>query len=441
MTGFTPDRRSLLKGGAITLAAAATMSADQLLGYAKAWAQTSQWKPEPGAKINLLRWKRFVEAEDVAFMKIVDAFQNATGVTITVSNESYDDIQPKASVAANTGQGLDMVWGLYSLPFLFPSKCLDVTDVAEYLGKKNGGWASSGEQYGKYNGKWIGVPVAATGGLVNYRVAAAEKAGHKTFPEDLAGLQDLFKGMNKNGTPGGMALGHASGDANGWVHWALWAHGGKLIDKDNKVTINSPETAKSLEYVKSLYDNFIPGTASWNDSSNNKAFLAGQLHLTTNGISVYVTAKKEAPAIAEDMNHAHLPKGLDGKRRELHLGFPILIFSFTKFPQACKAFTAFLMEPEQFNPWVESAQGYLSPFLKAYEKNPIWTADPKNTPYRDVATTASTPAGEAQMSENAAAAIADFVVVDMYANYCTGREDVKTAMASAERAAKRIFRA
>lgn len=441
MTGFTPDRRSLLKGGAITLAAAATMSADQLLGYAKAWAQASQWKPEAGAKINLLRWKRFVEAEDVAFMKIVDAFQKATGVTITVSNESYDDIQPKASVAANTGQGLDMVWGLYSLPFLFPTKCMDVSDVADYLGKKNGGWAESGKQYGMYNGKWIGVPVAATGGLVNYRVAAAEKAGHKTFPNDLAGFSDLVKGMNKNGTPAGMALGHASGDANGWVHWALWAHGGKLIDKDNKVTINSPETAKSLEYVKGLYDNFIPGTASWNDSSNNKAFLAGQLHLTTNGISVYVTAKKEAPAIAEDMNHAHLPVGLDGKRRELHLGFPILIFSFTKFPQACKAFTAFMMEPEQFNPWVESAQGYLSPFQLAFEKNPIWTADPKNTPYRDVASTASTPAGEAQMSENAAAAIADFVVVDMYANYCTGREDVKTAMSSAERAAKRIFRA
>lgn len=61
MTGFTPDRRSLLKGGAITLAAAATMSADQLLGHAKAWAQASPWKPEAGAKINLLRWKRFVE--------------------------------------------------------------------------------------------------------------------------------------------------------------------------------------------------------------------------------------------------------------------------------------------------------------------------------------------------------------------------------------------
>ncbi|MEA2863717.1 MAG: multiple sugar transport system substrate-binding protein, partial [Bradyrhizobium sp.] len=288
MSKFTTDRRSLLKGGATMLAAAATMSSEQLLGYAKAWAQASQWKPEAGAKINMMRWKRFVESEDVAFMKIVDAFQKATGVTINVSNESYDDLQPKASVAANTGQGLDLVWGLYSLPFLFPSKCTDMTDVADYLGKKNGGWTPSGEAYGKLDNKWIGVPVAATGGLVNYRIAAAEKAGHKEFPKDLGGFADLVKGMNKNGTPAGMALGHASGDANGWLHWALWAHGGNLIDKDNKVVVNSPETAKALEYVKGLYDNFVPGTASWNDSSNNKAFVAGQLYLTVNGISIYV---------------------------------------------------------------------------------------------------------------------------------------------------------
>ena len=65
MSILTPDRRSLLKGGATMLAAAAPMSDEQLLGYAKAWAQDAQWKPEAGAKINLLRWKRFVPAEDV----------------------------------------------------------------------------------------------------------------------------------------------------------------------------------------------------------------------------------------------------------------------------------------------------------------------------------------------------------------------------------------
>src|ERR1700742_2821662 len=158
MTKLIPDRRSLLKGGATLLAAAATMSSEQLLGYAKAWAQTAQWKPEAGAKINLLRWKRFVEAEDQSFMAMVQAFTKATGVEVNVSNESYDDIQPKASVAANTGQGLDMVWGLYSLPHLFPEKCLDMSDVANYLGGKYGGWTASAEAYAKTGNKWVGIP-------------------------------------------------------------------------------------------------------------------------------------------------------------------------------------------------------------------------------------------------------------------------------------------
>ncbi|WP_375411064.1 ABC transporter substrate-binding protein [uncultured Bradyrhizobium sp.] len=440
MTDFTPDRRSLLKGGAVTMAAAATMSADQLLNYATAWAQASQWKPEKGAKINLLRWKRFVEAEDAAFMKMVEAFQKATGVTVTVSNESFDDLQPKASVAANTGQGLDMVWGLYSLPHLLSTKVTDVADVANYLGGKYGGWTKSAEDYCKVGNKWVGIPIAATGGLLNYRIAACEKAGFKEFPKDTAGMLEMFKGLNKNGTPGGMALGHASGDANGWLYWALWAFGGNLVDANDKVVINSPETAASLEYIKQLYATFIPGTVSWNDSSNNKAFLAGQLHCTNNGISIYVAAKKENPAIAEDMNHAYLPVGPLGKPAELHLAFPMLIFNFTKSPQACKALTAFMLEADQFNPWIEGAQGYLSHFLNAYDNNPIWTADPKTTPYRDVAKRARTPAGLGTLGENAAAAIADFIVVDMFANYCTGREDVKGAMASAERQAKRLYR-
>ena len=440
MTGFTPDRRSLLKGSALTLAAAATMSADQLLGYAKAWAQTANWKPEAGAKINLLRWKRFVESEDVAFMNIVAAFSKATGVQINVTNESYEDVQPKASVAANTGQGLDMVWGLYSLPHLFPTKVMDVTDVATYLGGKYGGWTPSAEAYCKTGDKWVGIPIATTGGLINYRIAACEKAGFKEFPKDTASFLELCKGLNKNGTPAGMALGHASGDANGWLHWALWSHGGNLVDKNDKVVINSPETAKALEYVKQLYETFIPGTVSWNDSSNNKAFLAGQLHCTNNGISIYVSAKKENPAIAADMNHAYLPVGPIGKPTELHLAFPILIFNFTKFPNACKAFTAFMLEADQFNPWISAAQGYLSHFLLTYDANPIWTADPKTTPYRDVAKRTLTPAGQGTLGENAAAAIADFIVVDMFANYCTGREDVKGAMAGAERQTKRLYR-
>jgi multiple sugar transport system substrate-binding protein len=440
MTGITFDRRSLLRRSIAAAAAIQAFSAAELLNMAKAWAQAAPWKPEAGAKLNVLRWKRFVEAEDKAFVAMVDAFSKANGVEVNVSNESYEDVQPKASVAANTGQGLDLVWGLYSLPHLFPEKCLDMTDVADYLGGKYGGWVPSGEAYGKAGGKWICVPVALTGSLINYRISSIEKAGFKEFPKDTGAFLELCKALKQNNTPPGFALGHASGDANTWLHWALWSHGGALVDKDGKVAINTPETAKALEYVKQLYETFIPGTASWNDSSNNKAFLAGELHCTDNGISIYVTSKREKPDIAADMNHAYYPLGPVGKPTELHLAFNLLVFNFTKYPQASKAFAAFMQEAPNFNPWIEAAQGYLSPFLNAYSANPVWTADPKTTPYRDVGKRTLTPAGQAPLNEKAAAAVSEFIVVDMFANYCVGREDVKGAIALAERAAKRLYR-
>ena len=54
-----------------------------------------------------------------------------------------------------------------------------------------------------------------------------------------------------------------------------------------------------------------------------------------------------------------------------------MVMTYTKYPQACKALLAFMLEADNFNPWIESAQGYLTHCLNAYDKNPIWTADPE----------------------------------------------------------------
>ena len=185
---YEMDRRSLLKGSTAA-AAVAAVSAEQLFNFATAWAQSAPFKPEANAKINVLRWRRFVEAEDKAFMAMVEAFQKATGVAVSISNESFDDIQPKASVAANTGQGLDMVWGLYSLPHLFPEKCLDVSDVANYLGNKYGGWVPSAEQYGKSGNKWINTQIIADVGTDVTSVTDAPGTG--TFRYRVMAYNDV----------------------------------------------------------------------------------------------------------------------------------------------------------------------------------------------------------------------------------------------------------
>jgi multiple sugar transport system substrate-binding protein len=89
---------------------------------------------------------------------------------------------------------------------------------------------------------------------------------------------------------------------------------------------------------------------------------------------------------------------------------------------------------------LEAAAGYLTNTLQAYDNNPVWTKDPKNLVFKNAARNTLPASGIAPVDERAAAAIADFIVVDMFANYCTGREDLKGAMSVAERQAKRIYR-
>ncbi|MCW5634694.1 MAG: extracellular solute-binding protein [Rubrivivax sp.] len=437
------NRRGVLKGGAALAAA----SAANLLAFAQAWAQSSPFKPEKGAKLSLMRWKRFIQAEEDSFMKLVDAFSKATGVEVKVTHESLDDVQPKASVSANTGQGPDLFWGLYSLPHLFPTKVVDVTDVANYLGKKYGGWVPSAETYGKGGGKWIAIPVAYNGNVINYRQSMIEKAGFKEVPKDTAGFLELMKALKAKSVPGGFALGRASGDGNAWVHWALWSHGGNLVDAKDKVIINSPETVKALEYVKEMSDHFVSGTASWNDAFNNKAFLTGEVSLTNNGVSIYAAAKAGAAKgdakmkeIMDDMNHALWPVGPVGKPTEFHIAYPLMLMRYSKVPNAGKAFMAFMLEAENYNQWLEDSVAYLTHPLNAYDANKVWTSDPKLSLVRDVAKRTLTAGGLGSVGEKAASALADFVVLDMFASVATGRASVKEAIAVAERQARRIYR-
>jgi multiple sugar transport system substrate-binding protein len=437
-------RRNVLKTGA-TLAGA---SAANLALWAEAWAQASPFKPEAGASLQLLRWKRFVQAEEDAFMALVANFTKATGVEVKVVNESLADVQPKASVAANTNQGPDLFWGLYSLPHLFPTKVIDVSDVAGYLGKKYGGWVPTAEVYGKSGGKWIAIPVAYNGNVINYRISAIEKAGFKEVPKDTAGFLELMKALKAKGTPGGMALGRAAvGDGNAWVHWAMWSQGANLVDKDDKVIIDSPATVKALEYVKALSETFVPGTASWDDSFNNKAFAESQIWLTNNGVSIYAAAKAaaakgdaKAKDVMDDMSHSLWPVGPAGKPTEFHICYPLMAMQYTKSPNACKAFMAFMLEADNYNKWLQDAVGYLTHPLNAYDSNPVWSTDPKLSMLKDASRRTLTAGGLGSVGEKAAGALADSVMLDLVASVCTGQASIKDAIAVAERQAKRIYR-
>jgi multiple sugar transport system substrate-binding protein len=436
------NRRKFLESSA-GVAAAAT------LGTGTVWsplvhAQTLNLKPEKGAKLRVLRWSRFVQGDIDQYMKNVAAFTAKTGVEVRVDNEGWEDVRPKAAVAANTGAGPDIILSTNDDANLYPEKLVDTTDLCDYLGKKYGGWYPAADAYLRPDGKkWIGVPLGCAGAMMVYRESMLKAAGVNAFPKNTDGFLAMFKALKEKNTPGGMALGNATGDS-GWTHWLMWAFGGKIVDKDNKVVIDSPETLKALEYSKELYANFIPGTLSWLDPNNNKAFLDGQISVTNNGISVYYAAKNskddKVKEMASDINHASFPIGPVGSPTEYHLFFNQMIMKYTKYPQAAKAFLQHMMEADQFNAWLQGGGGYVSHPLKAYDANPIWTSDPKHTPYRDAFKNLR-PAGYAgKLGYASAGALGDFIVSNMVAEAASGSKTPKEAAERAQKRAERYYK-
>src|SRR5689334_24450080 len=102
------------------IAVAATL-ADKLYAQGEA-------KPESGAKLRVLRWKRFVQGDEDAWLANTTKFTEQTGVEVRVDSESWEDIRAKAAVAANVGSGPDIILSTNDDSHQYPDKLLDVSD-------------------------------------------------------------------------------------------------------------------------------------------------------------------------------------------------------------------------------------------------------------------------------------------------------------------------
>ncbi|RVH17915.1 ABC transporter substrate-binding protein [Sinorhizobium meliloti] len=425
------------------LATSAALAGVAGLGIRPSFAQAEpSYKPEEGASLRLLRWTPFVKGDEDAWIANTKKFTEATGVEVRIDKESWEDIRPKAAVAANVGSGPDMVMCWFDDAHQYPDKLVDLTELADYLGNKYGGWYDGLKGYASRDGQFIAMPLAAIGNAVCYRESHMKAAGFSEFPKDTAGFLELCKALKAKGTPAGFPHGKAVGDGNNYAHWLLWSHGGKMVDESGKVTINSPETLAAVNYAKSLYESFIPGTESWLDINNNRAFLAGQVSLTANGVSLYYAAKKDAALaeLAADIRTTNFPVGPVGQSVELHQTSSILLFKHSKYPEAAKAYLKFMMEADQMNAWIEGSSAYCCQPLKAFAANPVWTSDPIHAPYARASETLRPNGYAGPLGYASAGVMADYVLVDMFASAVTGQATPEDAVIEAERRANRYYR-
>jgi multiple sugar transport system substrate-binding protein len=435
-------RRSLLAASAAGMAATA-------IGDAGAQIQRREGGSlnlpiENGATLRMLRPVRFVPADEENWRANCARFTQQTGVQVQVDFVGWEDISQQTAVTANTGAGPDLIVGFNEAPHVYVDKLVELSDVAEYIGNRYGGWLALAQRYGKKHGTndWIGLPFGSTGGPLVWRKSALNAVGYQEPPDDLPGFLDLAKKLKASGKPMGFALGNAVGDGNGFANWMVWAHGAWLVNEDGSVGINSPQTVEALTYLRELYQQFIPGTTAWNDVSNNRAYASQELWLSQNGVSLYFSLKNDPATrpIADDTYHSLVPKGKASSTPNAGLTLNAMLFKHSRFPNASKALLAFLLESEQYDPWLQANLGYWSQPLEAYTDSAVWKSDPKIEIFKNTMRSTFWNGYKGPISQASASATNDYVLVQMCAAAASGEATPEAAAREAARRAERYFR-
>ncbi len=89
----------------------------------------------------MLRPVRFVQADRRCFsVPMQSDLRTKTGVEIKVDFVGWEDINQQTAVTASSSAGPDIIIGFSDAPHIYIDKLIGLTEVADYLGKRYGGW-------------------------------------------------------------------------------------------------------------------------------------------------------------------------------------------------------------------------------------------------------------------------------------------------------------
>ena len=333
--------------------------------------------PLPGicgapAEVTVLIQSHFVPAYEQELKKQVEAWGKQKGIPTRVDFVSTAEFNAKLVAEAETKAGHDLVVFRNYDAALYKDSLTDLTAVATELGNQYGGWLPMARETSFFDGQWKVVPYYHQSFPAVYRMDLFQEVGftreqvHK-FTWDQ--LLEAAKKLHAKGKPLGFAISQTN-DSDLILYPLLWSFGGSTVDKSGRVAINSPQTAKAIEYVKELAKYMPREVLGWDDATNNRFIISGQGALTFNPPSIWVVAKKEVPDIAKLLDHAPVPAGPAGRFRSTG-SYYMGIWKF-KPAQPAADLIRFLLTRDNYKGQIDASGGFNQPFLKAYQTFPVW---------------------------------------------------------------------
>src|SRR5207247_146909 len=121
------------------------------------------------------------------------------------------------------------------------------------------------------------------------------------------------------------------------------------------------------------------GGFAWDDTSNNRAFLSGEIAATLNGASIYIAAKRGADKIKDekgesmvkDIQHGPIPNGPAGTY-SYHVASSHAVMRYGKNVKLAKDFPTWLHGNEHFATWFATAEGCSVGATKSRAHHAMW---------------------------------------------------------------------
>ena len=406
------SRRTVLKsaaGAAVLCGIPGILQAGQAPAYPK------------GTKLHVLTRLNFFPAADTIFLAQAEEFGKQMGVNVQIERVGQNDIVTRTTAAIVAQGGADIILLHNNTPHLFAGGLTDVSEVAEEIGRQQGGYFDLFRANALVGGRWLGIPHVCLSTAMNYREDWLREAGYSKFPDTWEEFREVGKKLKTMGRPIGQAFGHSENDPNTHCYSLLWSYGGMELDKDGRtVALDRKETLEAIKLNTALWKEACDeGGLSWDDASNNRAFLAGSVSVTSNGASIYFTARDKFPEIYRAMNHAPFPRGPAGRIYYLTI-HSSSVMRYSKNPQLAKDFIRYYMAKEQYGKWFDVMGGYGQGPTKLWYDSPVWTRDPKLFAFRDPIKDARAPGYAGPPSRQASEALTKYIILDMFVKAIQG---------------------
>ena len=431
------SRRKFLQ---TTAAATGGMAAILETGRAPAIAQGP-------ATVHWLRWNDFVPACDEMLRKtLLPEAEKALGIKVKYETVNGNDLQPRITSSIQSGAGPDLLMLFNNHPHLYQASLVDVSDVAEEIGKAQGGYYKLAVGNTASKGKHFSMPMALIGAMNAYRKSWFAEVGANQFPQTWDQYRDVGKKLKAKGYPIGQSFGQSFGDPPTFAYPLLWSFGGAELDDKGKVIINSKETLDAVKWMAAAWkDAFDEGGLAWDDASNNRAFLAGTVCSTLNGASIYIEATRKPDAyktadgkpLKDDILHAPLPAGPKGQFG-FHTFTSHVIPKYTKNEKATKDLLRFIHKKENYDKWFSTGLGFYTPATTGWESHELWKKDPVMAPYAVAGKQGLTPGYPGEPNAKAAEVLTKYLIGNMFAAVIKGQK-AEDAVKACETELKKIY--